>query len=317
LVLALGSAGAAVAWYLDPGRSAVGPLPGEGLSLPAETRFLAGLDVPRFVASPFYERARKGAGTDALAEIEKHTGLDPERDVDTLVIAGQGGASAAGGLVLVKGRFDRYKVTRAIEQEKKAVTWKQQDGVTIYVLREGKKDAGALAFLSDDVFVIGDQRAVERMVSGRAAGKADLRGNEQLMGLLGQVRAGATFWAVGDQTALSHAPRSLPGARGASLPLPGLKSVVLTGDLDPLIAVELTGEAEDEKAARGLGDVVKGFVALATLQASSKPELGELAQSVSVTTDGTRVQVSARVPYTLLDALEAKPAAASAPIASR
>jgi hypothetical protein len=79
--------------------------------------------------------------------------------------------------------------------------------------------------------------------------------------------------------------------------------VVVTGDLDPVVAVELTGEASDAKAAQNLADVVRGFVALASLQANQKPELRELASAVSVATEATRVHVNLRVPYELLDSL--------------
>jgi hypothetical protein len=48
------------------------------------------------------------------------------------VVAGQGAGPRAGGLVLVQGHFDRYKVGRAIAQEKKAVSWKQHEGTTVY-----------------------------------------------------------------------------------------------------------------------------------------------------------------------------------------
>jgi hypothetical protein len=61
--------------------------------------------------------------------------------------------------------------------------------------------------------------------------------------------------------------------------------------------------------------VVRGFVALLSLQAQQKPELQRLASAVTVATEQNRVLVSARVPYELLDALhaKAKPEPAPAP----
>jgi hypothetical protein len=59
--------------------------------------------------------------------------------------------------------------------------------------------------------------------------------------------------------------------------------------------------------------VVRGFVALATLQASQKPELKDLASAINVTTDANRVLVNARIPYSLIDALQPKKAADAAP----
>ena len=56
LIVGAGALTAVGALYLDPARAAVGPLPAEGLALPADAQFVMGIDVRRFVASPFYTR---------------------------------------------------------------------------------------------------------------------------------------------------------------------------------------------------------------------------------------------------------------------
>jgi len=190
----------------------------------------------------------------------------------------------------------------------------------MYLFREGEgARSGAVAFLDDDTLVLGPRASVEATLTNRAAGTVPMRSNAALVALLESVKPGATFWAVGDQSVLSRLPLSVPGAAGqGSLTLPPVKSVVVTGDLDPLVAVDLTGEAVDNKAAQSLADLVRGLVALASLQASQKPELKDLASAVSVTTDATRVHVNVRVPYELIDSLSGKrPVAAIGGPASR
>lgn len=307
-VVGLGVAGALGALYLDPARAAVGPLAPEGLVLPADTRFVMGFDVHRFVASPFYARFGKGQGRlPAFTELEEKTGLNPERDVDRIVVAGRAAAKGQeGGLLIVSGRFDRTKLSRAIETETRGVTTKNHEGMTIYLFREGAaKGAGAAAFLDDDTLVLGSAESVEATLTNHARGEAPLRSNAGLMALLESVKPGATFWAVGDQSVLSRLPLRVPAPGGeGAVSMPPLKSVVVTGELDPLVALEMTGEASDAKAAQNLADVVRGFVALASLQASQRPELKELASAVSVTTEATRVHVNLRLPYELLDSLQ-------------
>ena len=325
VVVGVGLAGALGALYLDPARAAVGPLPAEGLALPADTQFVMGFDVHRFVASPFYQRFgkdRQGQGRPpAFTELEEKTGLNPERDVDRIVVAGRAADKGPeGGVVLVSGRFDRTRLSRAIETEGKGVTFKGHEGTTLYLFREGVgARAGAVAFLDDDTLVMGPRASVEATISNHAGGRAPVRSNAALVALLESVKPGSTFWAVGDQSVLSRLPLSIPGAAGqGSVALPPVKSVVVTGDLDPMVAVELTGEAVDGKAAQNLADVVRGLVALASLQASQKPELKELASAVSVTTDATRVHVNLRLPYELIDSLSGKrPVAAGGAADSR
>jgi hypothetical protein len=318
LVVIVGALGAAGTLYLDPARAAVGPLPPEALSLPSDTRFVMGLDMKRFVASPFYKRMNAGAAATRkgrpFSEIEEKTGLNPERDIDQVIVAGGGQGFQAGrggqGAVIVLGRFDRYKVSRAIETESKSkVTTKTLQGTTIYLFSEGQTgDAkAAVAFVDDGALVMGSQKDVEHVVSARARGEATLSGNAALLALVESVRPGSTFWVAGDQTILQRMPKTIPGGgpgTSQSIELPTLKSVIVTGDLDPEVALDVTGEAADEAAARNLADVVRGFVALASLQAGQKPELKQLASAVSVTTEQTRVRVNARVPYALLDSLQ-------------
>jgi len=313
VVVGVGVLGALGALYLDPARAAVGPLPAEGLALPADTRFVMGFDVQRFVASPLYQRFGKdrqgSARPQAFTELEEKTGLNPERDVDRIVVAGRGTdpGDRDRGIVLVSGRFDRTKLSRAIETESRGVTSKSHQGTTVYLFREGAKGAGAVAFLDDDTLVLGSADSVEATVTAYAGGSTPVRSNARLIALLETVKPGATFWAAGDQTLLSRMPLSMPAPGGqGSLSLPPIKSVVVTGELEPVVAIELTGEASDAKAAQNLADVVRGFVALASLQANQKPELKELASAVSVATEATRVHVNLRVSYELLDSLAPK-----------
>jgi hypothetical protein len=319
IVVGVGTAAALGALYLDPARAAVGPLPAEGLVLPADARFLVGMDVKRVTASPLYQRYAKDPSNPASAQesafraIEEKTGVNPERDVSQILIAGQGGPDAA--LLLVLGTFDRGKLSRAIETEKKGkVTWKDHLGTTVYLFDEGGKGTRAVAFLDDRSLLVGSQGAVETTVSNRTQGAPGIRSNATLMGLLERVKPGSTFWMVGDQTLLANLPRELPnpaagGAGGASsLTLPSLKSLIVTGDLEPVVAVAITGETPDEAAAKNLADLVRGLVAFLSMQAAQKPELKDLAQAISVTTDGSRVQLSARFSYELLDSLRSKKA---------
>lgn len=321
LIVGAGALTAVGALYLDPAQAAVGPLPAEGLALPADAQFVMGIDVRRFVASPFYARfgeEHAAARPQAFAEMEEKTGINPERDVDAIYVAGRKGTGAkrhdGDGVVIVVGTFDRYKVSTAIESSHKGAASTKYHGTPIYLFEEsrGGRKAGAVAFLDDHTLVMGSRTAVEQTIDVRSGDGQGLRSNVAMTALLETVRPGSTFWMVGDQSVLSHMPKGIPapGGDGQAMSLPPLKTVVVTGDLDPVISFEATGEAADATAAQNLADVVRGFVALATLQASQKPELKQLASGVSVTTDATKVRIAARVPYELLDSLKPKKAAA-------
>jgi hypothetical protein len=325
LVVMAGALTAVGALYLDPARAAVGPLPPQALSLPAGTRYVMGLDVKKFVASPLYLKfaaAREANRPRAFEELEAKTGLNPERDVDQVYIAGSRAAAPGRGgdpLVVVTGRFDRAKVSSAIESHRKGVTSKNVSGTTVYLFNEDPsgRGSGATAFLDDNTLVMGNQASVEQTVIARAKGEAPLRQNAGLLALLETVKPGSTFWMVGDQTLLASMPKSMPGMGGPgtsqSIELPALKSLIVTGDLDPQVSLDVTGEAGDEAGARNLADVVRGLVALASMQASARPELKQLASAINVTTEASRVHIAARVPYEVIESLQPKRAATAPP----
>ena len=75
---------------------------------------MTGFDVKRLTESPFYQKyAPKGGRPDAFADLEARIGLNPERDLDQVLIAGRDGDPGA-GVAMVFGRFDRAKLSQAV-----------------------------------------------------------------------------------------------------------------------------------------------------------------------------------------------------------
>ena len=312
-VVVVGVVAGAGAIWMSSARAAVGPLAGEALILPKDARFVMGFDVKRFTASPFYAKFAKERGMkpEALEQLEAKTGLNPARDIDQIVIAGSGpGRKGSPGLAVAFGRFDLYRLGRAIETDGKALGT-NHEGVTVYSFADAEPRALAVAFLDESSLVFGAKDEVLAAISSRTRNETPLKGNTALMALVEKVRPGSTFWMVGDQSLLASLPTSMP-APGASadgaatMTLPALTGLTVTGDVDPQVSIAITGEAKDALAAKNLADVVRGLVAMANLQAQQKPELQQLASAISVATEENRVLVNARFPYEMLEALQPK-----------
>jgi len=123
---------------------------------------------------------------------------------------------------------------------------------------------------------------------------------------------------VGDQSLLSNLPKGVPGpggSDGAGVQLPSLRNLMVTGDLDPQIALEVTAETADEVSAKNLADMVRGLLAFAALQGNQKPELKELASAVNITTEVNQVHLNARIPHELFLSLQPKNVAESPGVA--
>ncbi len=174
-----------------------------------------GFDVKRFTASPFYARyaSERGMQPEALRELEEKTGLNPARDLDQIVVVGTPDVrKGSPGLALALGRFDLYKIGRALETEGK-VTGHNVDGVSVYAFKD--EDTRALSpwpSWTRASLLFGPRSQVEAAVASRSRGEAPLKKNTVLMGLVEKVRPGSTFWMVGDQSLLAGMPTSVPGA---------------------------------------------------------------------------------------------------------
>ena len=201
VVVGLGSLAAVGALYLDPARAAVGPLPAEGLLFPADVRFVIGVDVKRLMSSPLYRRFKAQARPDALRDLEEKTGINPERDVDQVLIAGRAVGGAERGLAVVIGSFDTYKLGRSIEVSPKAkAIGRNFEGFTEYVFDEVGTESKAVVLLDRQALVIGSQAAVEAAVSSRARGATPLLSNPGIVftreALLARVWKDQTFVTV-------------------------------------------------------------------------------------------------------------------------
>lgn len=317
-------------------RAAVGPIPPEALALPADSAMVIGFDVRALTGSMFY--AKFGAfgepgHVDALAEIERQTGLNPARDIDSVVIAVRPPNSQAAepettdesesevesnasdgdsrtarqrirrhrsenALVFVTGRFDAARLESSMPVAGKA-TKERRDGVTIYRGTRGKSDA-AVALLDAGILVAGNSASVETFLSNRASGRG-IQDNRQLVSLLETVEPGSTFWAVGGPSLLS---RMTAGVGGPAGNLPAVKQLVAYGHLDPEVGMIATAEAADEKAATKIADVLRGFSAMVSLQAGQRTELAQIADSISVATEDEKVHVRATISHELIDSLK-------------
>ena len=301
-------------------RAAVGPVPPEALALPADSSVVMGFDVKALTGSQFYAKFG-GEGepgrVDALAEIERKTGLNPERDIDSVVIAIRANATEApangvrkhgpeNALVFVTGRFDAARLESSLPEAGKAAR-ERRDGVTIYREATGKSN-GAIALLDAGILVAGDSASVETFLANRSTGHG-IRDSAQLVSQLESIEPGSTFWAVGGASVLSRVTSQVGGPAAN---LPAVKQVVAYGHLDPEVGMTATAEAADAKSATKIADVLRGFSAMLSLQSGQRAELAQIADSISVATEDDKVHVKATITHELIESLKKSAIAAHA-----
>ena len=305
LVVGIGTAG--LASYVGLDRLALlGRQSADELSyLPEDVELVAFANVRELMGSDVRQRLQAHSGAaDAPDDLERQTGINIETDVDTVVIAVlpdaasavESPASGQMPLILARGRFDRGRIEELVLERGGQAT--QHDG--IWLLTSSQPDGG-IAFLETNLVAVGPSRSVRQLVESRAAGAPSVRDNAEVMRLIQRVNHG-NAWTVARMDALRSGP-AIPADLVNQLP--AITWFSASSQIDSQIAATIHAEARDIAAAEDLGQVVRGFVALARMQAGQQPAFAQLIDSIQLTTEGTSVTIGFSVPPQMIDTIGA------------
>ena len=119
-----------------------------------------------------------------------------------------------------------------------------------------------------------------------------------MMALLDRVEGGSNAWAVGrfgDLSSLGFLPDEV------SVQLPAVTGFAVSGRVNGGLSGSITIEGRDEAAGQNLRDVFRGFLAIAQMQTSDRPELEAMLRSLQLSGTGTLATFAFRLPSEALD----------------
>jgi len=313
LVTFVGIGSGLVAYYSgSPARALAGQGGPEELRyVPYDAALVAYADVRHIMTSELRQRIKSIVpGQDNRQhEFEDLTGINVETDIDHVVASVQ--ADSAGGpgtgLMLARGTFNEVKIESLMRDHGAQVEPYKDKRVVVAPARTPSSDPSAspaataprqemaLAFLEPGLVAIGTSALVRRAIDLENGGPS-VTTNEEIAS---QIRAldSADVWALGRFDALRATTR-LPSGVGQ---LPAITWFSGSGHINDGVDGVVRAEASSDDAARNLRDVVQGFVALANLQAGSKPELKALVESLQLSGTGRTVALSFSVPASLVN----------------
>jgi hypothetical protein len=326
LVVGVGLGTGLVAYYVGFPTSAflAGGGPEELRYLPSTATVVAYADVKDVMASELRQRFRESILPDAQEngqhEFQELTGINIETDLDHVVAAldssGPSGGNGPGlGLVLARGRFAEVKIEALMREHGAEVeVYKGKRLITAMTphfpsvapppdsapaVPQIPPQSFSLTFVEPGLVALGTTSLVRHAIDLHNGGGQSALTNE---GLMERVKAleGGNVWAVGRFDVL-RARANLPEA--VSDRLPPITWFSVSGRVNGGLAAVLSAEARDEEAAKNLRDVVRGFLALAKLQLSTKPEYQRFVDSLEIKGTGTTVALSLEVPAQVFDAL--------------
>ena len=277
-------------------------------------------DVQKVMTSELRQRLRRAlpAQENGQREFQNLTGINIETDI-THVIAfiepdTAGGSLPGAGMVLASGLFDEVKI-ESLMREHGATVETYKDKRLIVAAPNGGRPAPdangapaaglapahpelALAFLKPGLVAVGSANLIRQSVDLEHGGE-NLTDNAEVMNLIRSIDSG-NAWAVGRFDAIQSAAKLPP----VLSQLPTITWFSVTGQINDTISGTVRAETRDEDSAKNLRDVVNGFLALARLQAGSKPEFQALAQSLQLGGTGKTVELSFAVPGAVFDLIE-------------
>jgi hypothetical protein len=305
-ILAVGLTTGLVASYMGlpvAFTSAAGP--DELQYVPADATVVAYANVREIMDSNFRQRFRQfEPNTQERDEFEQKTGVNIDTDVNSVVAALTSSPSAGphGMLVLARGRFDHAKIEAlALEHGGKVEDYPTSEGVKrliTHTTEQGTPDM-AIGFLEGDLIAIGGYDAIKKAIEAKRGGNI-VSVNGDVMKQISQIDA-SNAWAVGRFDAIAN-DAQIPSEIRAHLPAIHTFSAAtyINGGVQGVFKIE----ARDDESAKNIRDVLNGLLALAKMQASAKPELKTMADSLQLSGDGKNVALSFTLPSELFDALE-------------
>jgi len=275
--------------------------------VPQNAAVVAYANVRDVMNSDFRQRFRQLEPQSAdRDEFEQKTGLDIERDIDSVVAAFfPNGESIAehperSAVVLARGRFEAGRLEAlALEHGGTAEDYKGKRLLS-HLEQGGTGDGMAVGFVEPDLVALGSLAAVKLAIDAGADNR-NVMSNNDLMRLVAEMDS-SNAWAVGRFDAIAR-EASLPSDLQAQLPTVTWFSAA--GHINGGVSGVLKAEARDEAAAQNLRDMLRGFLAMARLQTGSRPGIQQMVDSIQLSGDGKTVALSFAVPSEFFDALEA------------
>jgi hypothetical protein len=148
------------------------------------------------------------------------------------------------------------------------------------------------------VVALGNAEAVKGAIDARREGR-NVMSNNDLMRLVAELDD-SNAWAVGRFDAIAN-EASLPNEVRSQIP--SISWFSAAGHVNGGVSGVFKAETGDEAAAQNLRDVARGFLALAKMQAGSRPGLKEMADSLQIGGEGKNVTLAFTIPAEFFDAL--------------
>jgi hypothetical protein len=269
------------------------------------------------LTSTLFENTDKISSNGEADKFLTEAGLDPMKDLDTLVVATSPRTNLgreADVVVLVEGRFNVERLTKALVD--RGATKKDN-----YFMLPQSESKGAVAFPDPHLAIIGNESAVSEALATRAAGGSGFASASFLGAYLSRLDPDATAWALVDVTRASrltgapHVPHR-KDAQGEALAA-AVRNISTVGvwatDTGDALKLGAFGLANDQETLELVEDTLRGALSAMRLAVKdSQPDMVSVLRRFDVQRSNDGVKISGTIPGDALKKMMAKHRAAVA-----
>lgn len=285
--------------------------------VPADAVTAGMLRVSDFRTSPlaarFFDEMDRATVDGDAARFLSEARLHPVDDVDLVVFAATNGDKGK-ALVAFEGRFEPRRLAAAAAA--RGAEARTAAGATYFLLKDdrqtGKRNGGAVAFVSDRLLVAGSEDGVVAALAARAAGGTGFDRGAGLGARRDRVDGNASGWLLVDRTKLPEAKGSvtISGNDGAVRNVIGAMNLVSAFTFELTVkgdAVRLSGAgySDDAETRELLEDALRGVLAAVRIGAQEKPDVVSAIRKFKVASDRNAVTISGTLDGATIQALAA------------
>ncbi len=278
--------------------------------VPEDANGVIFIDFHKAVSTEIADKAiKESKDYQKYQEFIQMTGIDPQKDIYFVTVALSEVAQKVEEGAIVNMKFDKEAlltlVRKKAEEEGQEVREEDYNGIPIYTLWEEKGEPDYFTFLDDSNIIAGKDVLIKSVIDVMQKRKENVLKNKALSDLIAKTDKNAMIW--GSVLIPSEAMDKVTSENPMLANLQSVNAVSLAFDYkDKNVIAEIKAMSGNEEKNKQVADLLNGFKAMGGMLASQKPEIGELINSIEITSAPDHVKIYAKVPEEVINKLKAK-----------
>jgi len=258
--------------------------------VPPDTTFIVGASIDKIKDTPVYQRLLKNLDLSQLDDFAKKTGVDPRKDLWQVISVSNGKTA----LLMARGKFSTEMEPRLQSEGAQRIGYK---GYTLL-----GNEQGAVLFMNTSTAVAGSTDQLRQVIDRRGQSASGLP--EGLRDEIHKLSPDDEIWAasVGGLSNLGLQAPENSNLANAMQVLKGIDAIRLGLDVRSGLKAEAAATCDSEKSAKRVHDSLRGLIGFGRLNTpDNRPDLLQLYDSIKVTQDHTRTDLTAAIGPDLVD----------------